>query len=330
MHKQFGQIPSPKPYAASEIADAARHVERLLHDDLDSDTPKDSDRSSPAQGKVWFLKIKPITSDVCSDRDPLDCKRVAERLLYGFGPFMVSPEMVGDLNIRYLVPGRPPAVPTSASTMDVCIMIDLCLSAATGAFHALEDNCWNVGLEIAMNEQGVKLSWRRETRTEYRALMVLESLYDARRIAGGRNRPALTVGPISGLSIPQLSIVLSLYQTLEIYADFLDDSSLAIEHKDATHFGYRVVHPPGGGGPVAASFRRVLSGSHKGVARKALDTLRWRFADDETSERLYKGGPTAVVKFEIGGQAIPDKREAGVLRQPQASAAIDRLHSELG
>lgn len=43
MHKQFGQIPSPNPYAASEIADAARHVESLLHDDFDSDTPKDSD-----------------------------------------------------------------------------------------------------------------------------------------------------------------------------------------------------------------------------------------------------------------------------------------------
>lgn len=43
MHKQFGQIPSHNPYAASEIADAARHVESLLHDDFDSDIPKDSD-----------------------------------------------------------------------------------------------------------------------------------------------------------------------------------------------------------------------------------------------------------------------------------------------
>jgi len=43
MHQPFGQIPLPNPYAASEIADAARHVERLLHDELDSDNPKDSD-----------------------------------------------------------------------------------------------------------------------------------------------------------------------------------------------------------------------------------------------------------------------------------------------
>jgi hypothetical protein len=43
MNRQFGQIPSPNPYAASEVADAARHVERLLHDDLDSDIPKHSD-----------------------------------------------------------------------------------------------------------------------------------------------------------------------------------------------------------------------------------------------------------------------------------------------
>ena len=50
MHKPFGQIPLPNPYAASEVADAARHVERLLHDELDSDNPKDSDRFPPRQG----------------------------------------------------------------------------------------------------------------------------------------------------------------------------------------------------------------------------------------------------------------------------------------
>ena len=42
MHEPFGQIPSHNPRAASEVADAARHVERLLHDDLDSDNSKDS------------------------------------------------------------------------------------------------------------------------------------------------------------------------------------------------------------------------------------------------------------------------------------------------
>lgn len=44
MHKPFGQIPRPNPGAASDIADAARHVESLVHDDLDRDVLPESDR----------------------------------------------------------------------------------------------------------------------------------------------------------------------------------------------------------------------------------------------------------------------------------------------
>jgi len=44
MYKSFGQLPIPNPGAASNIADAARQVERLLDDDRDPDVLPDSDR----------------------------------------------------------------------------------------------------------------------------------------------------------------------------------------------------------------------------------------------------------------------------------------------
>lgn len=44
MYKSFGQIPRPNPGAASDIADAARHVESSLDDVPESDVLADSDR----------------------------------------------------------------------------------------------------------------------------------------------------------------------------------------------------------------------------------------------------------------------------------------------
>jgi len=44
MYKSFGQLPIPNPGAASNVADAARQVERLLDDDRDPDVLPDSDR----------------------------------------------------------------------------------------------------------------------------------------------------------------------------------------------------------------------------------------------------------------------------------------------
>ena len=297
--------------------------------------------------------IKPSTSDGYSDRYTLDCERVLVTLLRGLGPWKESVYLVGGLTPRYLVPARPPAVPPHAGTMDVDIVIDLQLLADTEAYHTLEDNLRRMGFERAENEQGVKLSWRWETRTEHGALMVLELLADAPQIAGGRVQPLPTDGTISALNIPHSSIVFDLHQVAELRAELLGENGLAIERvkhadivsftclkafafdqrferKDAHDLVYCIEHAPGGLGSVAASFRQALSGSHQGVVRQALDILRRRFADDETSEGFRKDGPVAVAKFEIGEQANPDEREARVLRQRQVSDAIDRLLSELG
>jgi len=296
---------------------------------------------------------KHSTAEGYSDRYTLDCERVLGTLLRGLGPWKESIYLVGGLTPRYLVPARPPAVPAHAGTMDVDIVIDLQLLADTEAYHTLEDNLRRMGFERAENDQGVKLSWRWQTRTEHGALMVLELLADAPQIAGGRVQPLPTAGTISALNIPHSSIVFDLHQVTEIRAELLGENGLAVERikhadivsftclkafafdqrferKDAHDLVYCLEHAPGGLASVATSFREALSGRHQDVLHEALDILRRRFADDATSEGFRKDGPVAVAKFEIGDQSGPDEREARVLRQRQASDAIDRLLSELG
>ena len=47
MYRPFGQIPSSNPYASSNIADAARHIEGLLHNEPNLDISPNSDRFPP-------------------------------------------------------------------------------------------------------------------------------------------------------------------------------------------------------------------------------------------------------------------------------------------
>jgi len=44
MHRPFGQIPNQSIHAASDIAEAAQHVERMLQDEENSDIPNEKDR----------------------------------------------------------------------------------------------------------------------------------------------------------------------------------------------------------------------------------------------------------------------------------------------
>jgi hypothetical protein len=133
--------------------------------------------------------VKPSHFSGYSDAYTEDCERVLVTLLRGLGPWKESVFLVGGLTPRYLVPQRPPDVPAHAGTLDVDIVIDLQLLADTDAYHSLEDNLKRMGFERAVNEQGLKLSWRWQTHTERGALMVLELLADAPQIAGGRVQP---------------------------------------------------------------------------------------------------------------------------------------------
>ena len=296
---------------------------------------------------------KPTTFDGYSDQYTVDCERVLVTLLRGLGPWKDSVYLVGGLTPRYLVPARPPVVPAHAGTLDVDIVIDLQLLADTEAYHTLEDNLKRMGFERAENEQGVKLSWRWQTRTEHGALMVLELLADAPQIAGGRVQPLPTERTISALNIPHSSIVFDLYQVAEIRAELLGENGTTtervkhadivsftclkafafdqrFERKDAHDLVYCIEHAPEGLDDVVAAFGRALTGKHAAVIREALDVLRRRFADDEATEGYRKDGPVSVAKFELGEGQDPELREARVLRQRQASDLIDRLLAGIG
>jgi len=172
---------------------------------------------------------KPATLDGYADAYTLDCERVLLTLLRGLGPWKRSVFLVGGLTPRYLVRARPPEVPPHAGTQDVDIVIDLQLLADTDAYHTLEYNLRKLGFERATNDQGQKLSWRWQTRTEHGALMILELLADAPEIAGGKVQPLSTDGKISALNIPHSSIVFDLYQTTEIQAELLGGAGVATE-----------------------------------------------------------------------------------------------------
>ena len=291
---------------------------------------------------------KPATFDGYSDQYTLDCERVLVTLLRGLGPWKDSVYLVGGLTPRYLVPARPPVVPAHAGTLDVDIVIDLQILADTEAYHTLEENLKRMGFERAESEQGAKLSWRWQTRTEHGALMVLELLADAPQIAGGRVQPLPTEGTISALNIPHSSIVFDLYQVAEIRAELLGENGMAtervkhadivsftclkafafdqrFERKDAHDLVYCIEHAPEGLHAVVGAFARALAGKHAAVVREALDILRRRFADEEATEGYRKDGPVSVAKFELGEGDEAEQREARVLRQRQASDVIQQL-----
>lgn len=87
---------------------------------------------------------KPPTIAGYSDEYTVDCERVLVTLLRGLGPWKESICLVGGLTPRYLVPGRPPAVPPHAGTLDVDIVVDLQILIETEGYQTPEQwysNC---------------------------------------------------------------------------------------------------------------------------------------------------------------------------------------------
>ena len=291
---------------------------------------------------------KPRTLQGYTNEYTLDCERVLVTLLRGLGPWKSSVFLIGGLTPRYLVRARPPDVPPHAGTQDVDIVIDLQILTDTDAYHTLEDNLHRLGFERATNDNGQKLSWRWQARTEHGALMMLELLADAPEIAGGKVQPLPTEGAISALNIPHSSIVFDLHQLTEIRAELLGGAGIAteavkhanlvsftclkalafdqrFERKDAHDLIYCIEHAPEGLDGAVAAFRKALTGKHREVIRESLSVLRRRFSEESDVEGYRKDGPVAVAKFEIGEDDAPDLREARLLRQREVSDLIGRL-----
>jgi len=291
---------------------------------------------------------KPATREGYTEQYTGDCERVLVTLLRGLGPWKDSVFLVGGLVPRYLIPARPPAVPAHAGTLDVDVVIDLQILADTEAYHTLEDNLRKMGFERAENDKGQKLSWRWRTHTEHGATMVLELLADAPEIAGGRVQPLPTEGRISALNVPHSSIVFDLHQATDIQVELLGGGGIAtervkhanlvsftclkafafdqrFERKDAHDLVYCIEHTSEAPDAVAASFRPERGGKHGKVIEEALTILRKRFASDSNTEGYRKDGPVAVARFELGDDDEPGRRDGRLLRQRQASDAVERL-----
>lgn len=296
---------------------------------------------------------KPQTLQGYTDAYTRDCERVLVTLLRGLGPWKDSIFLIGGLTPHYLVRARPPEVPPHAGTQDVDIVIDLQILTDTQAYHTLEENLHRLGFERATNEQGRKISWRWQTRTEHGALMLLEFLADAPEIADGKVRPLPTKGSISALNIPHASIVFDLHQVTEIQAELLGDAGVAIEpvkhanlvsftclkafafdqrfeRKDAHDLIYCIEHAPEGLEGAAAAFREAVAGKHGAVIRESLTILRRRFAQEHNVEGYRKDGPVAVARFEKGEGDEPELREARLLRQREVSHLMERLLASIG
>ena len=261
--------------------------------------------------------------------------------------------LVGGLTPRYLVAARPPAVPAHAGTLDVDIVVDLQILADTEAYSTLADNLARMRFERSTNARGQKVSWRWQTRVEHGGLIVLELLVDAPQIAGGRVEPLPTDGTISALNIPHSSIVFDLHQVTEVQAELLGGAGIAVEQvrhadlvsftclkalafdqrferKDAHDLVYCIEYAPQGLDGAAEMFRDALEGRHGAVIRNSLAILRNRFTGDDVVDGYRKDGPTAVARFELGGGDEPDRRDARILRQREASNVIEQLLARIG
>ncbi len=289
---------------------------------------------------------KPQSIDGYSAQHTADCERVLATLLRGLGPWGKSVFLVGGLTPRYLIPREPPPVPPHAGTMDVDVVIDLQILADTGAYETLEANLKRLGFERAENDDGTKVSWRWQTKTEHGAKMILEFLADDPCFGGGRVQALPTKGNISALNIPHSSMVFDLYEEAEIRAELLDEKGIATvtvkhadivsftclkafayedrhEPKDAHDLVYCITHRVEGLDAVAEAFRAQVGGKHGEAVRSALEILRRRFVDEPGIEGYQKDGPVAIARFEFGVDT--EQREQRALRQREASDAIDRL-----
>lgn len=290
---------------------------------------------------------KPTTHDGYSTAVTENCERVLVTLLHGLGPWKRSVYLVGGLVPRYLIPGRPPAIPAHAGTGDVDIVVALEMLAEIEAYNTVEENLKKMGFERGENDQGQKVSWRWKANIEENTVVILELLADNPEATGGRVRPLPTDGRISALNIPHASMVFDHHLCHDITAALLADGGMATEtirfadlvsftclkalalddrgeRKDAHDLVYCMEHWRGGPEAAAALFRKARNGKHAAVIDRVLGILRTRFTDDGKTEGYIKDGPVAVAMFERPSYE-GDDRDARVLRQRNVSTLIDQF-----
>ena len=278
------------------------------------------------------------------------CERVLVTLLRHLGPWRKSVFLIGGLTPRYLIDARPPEVPAHAGTADVDIVVDIAMLTDTEAYRTLESNLREMNFHRAVNEDGVKQSWRWQTDVDG-ATMILEFLVDDPSRDGGRAEVLPIEGKVSAINIPRSSMVVDFHKTRELKAELLDGKGVAvetvrfadivsftclkslayddrIEPKDAHDLVYCLEHYPGGVEEVVEEFRRGLDTKHRDVILDALGRLSKRFRDSDPDQSYRLDGPVAVAAFEDNDAGIGDDegaRDGRILRQRRAADVVAQL-----
>lgn len=283
------------------------------------------------------------------------CERVLVTLLRGLGPWKDSVFLIGGLTPRYLVPARPPAVPTHAGTGDVDVVVDLGMLTDTNAYQSLEENLHNMGFERGENRSGVTVSWRWKAKVEDGVTLILEFLAESEDLGGGTVKELPTKGNVSALNIPHASMVFDLHDSKKVVAELLDGGgtttetvryanivsftclkAFAFEHraerKDAHDLVYCIEHAPEGLEGVIEQFRQALCGAHHDAIREALNLLAQRFLDPTGDNAYRRDGPVAVARFEDDDVNVANSdelREMRLLRQRQVAETMSKFLGSL-
>jgi len=289
---------------------------------------------------------KPPLQSLYDERVTQECERVLVSLLRGLGPWRDSVFLVGGLVPRYIVSARPPAVPKHAGTGDIDVLVDLAILADTEAYASLEKNLKQMGFERGENDAGRKVNWRWTVRTETGATVILEFIADDGG-AGGKVRELPTKGNVSAVHIPHAAMVFDMHEKRAVTAELLGGNGVATEtisyanrvsficlkafafddrgaRKDSHDLLYCLEHAEGGVDTAIEHFKIALAGPHAATVELAVDVVRRRFCDDDTTEGYLKDGPVSAALFEIEGDSR-EIRDARVLRQRNANELARRL-----
>ncbi len=274
-------------------------------------------------------------------------ERVLVTLLRSLGPWRKSVFLVGGLTPRYLVPGRPPAVPRHAGTGDVDIVVALEVLADVEAYKTLEDNLKSMGFHRALNQNGNPQSWRWVAQVADGPTMILEFLTEHPKLGGGEVKVLPTKGQVSALNIPHSSMVFDHHRTIEVAAELLDGKGKVVEivryadivaftclkafafedrgeSKDAHDLVYCLEHGEGGVDVAVAAFREALAGPHREAILLALNLLKGRFCTGDKIEGFEKDGPVKFALFEDNGEDDA-ARERRALNQRRAATIVEAL-----
>ncbi|SEH15058.1 hypothetical protein SAMN05428974_1341 [Sphingopyxis sp. YR583] len=278
------------------------------------------------------------------------CERVLVTLLRHLGPWRESVFLVGGLTPRYLIEARPPEVPAHAGTADVDVVVDIAMLTDTEAYRTLEANLREMNFHRAVNEDGIKQSWRWQTEVDG-ATMILEFLVDDPDRRGGKVEVLPVEGKVSAVNIPHSSMVVDFHKTRELKAELLNGKGVAVEKvrfadivsftclkslayddriepKDAHDLVYCLEHYPGGVEAAVDEFLRGLETKHREVILDALGRLSKRFRDGDPDQSYRLDGPVAVAAFEGNDAGIEEdegERDSRILRQRRAADVVAQL-----